>query len=609
MVKNGIEGEDPLGYGAKVKRFDGWGMHVTAPPSLFGLGRTQSYYRFWELVFKADFGLKVYYLGKCGRFRYFWSPYPGDCKSKWELNAKCRDRYGPPPPAEPPPPPYRKPRMVKFESPFKLPRFTDDEFEQKKREYVAKYGYTVRAPHFSDIIHLPVAPEITKEDREEFVRALKEGRDPDLPFLKKDYLMARREKYKRMLESPSPKWLRNIGAILTAIDDAEDALSTLCVIGRLAIRLAPRLLGRFIPILGWGLVAADALSLLNFTSLLPVVGRAKKRRGWDFFGDNPFNRTSRIKRAMKAVKKLPGIGDLLEVAQTTDNIFGIGISLGPIVGYAQDIITGAVRTIKGEKVSWKHALPKPYLHEEIALRAQKAATVAAQVNPWIDDEDRQRIIIAWFFSNQVLSGYYGNLSPWDPIEPLHELEFQAPRPYNPDTIYILEEYGYDPFETATWPATETEWERGDVIIMSSIPEAITVVRDYLVKHYYDLEGYCLSQIVHQSGMLNNEILNRDDEVLIGLTNAAHHVMRILNAGLNLKPGQDPKVLQAWWDEALRIADDRDAALTYKELRRLGREYGVKIRPEAPTEITPELAELIPDWEETVEALRNAGYHI
>ncbi|GAH54171.1 unnamed protein product [marine sediment metagenome] len=45
---------------------------------------------------------------------------------------------------------------MKFEFPVKIHRFTTEEFDRKKADYVAKYGYEMNIPGFRDILKIGI---------------------------------------------------------------------------------------------------------------------------------------------------------------------------------------------------------------------------------------------------------------------------------------------------------------------------------------------------------------------------------------------------------------------------------------------------------------------
>jgi hypothetical protein len=136
--------------------------------------------------------------------------------------------------------------------------------------------------------------------------------------------------------------------------------------------LGSRVALRLLPFVGWLLLAADLLNLLNLLGLLALPAYsllcsgpqealaagvpaatfkgALKRETWKMHNLNPFSRQARAKRLAKAARGVPGFGALLEVAQTTDQLFGYGISLGGVVGVLMEGSFAAARVQRGESV-------------------------------------------------------------------------------------------------------------------------------------------------------------------------------------------------------------------------------------------------------------------
>jgi len=54
--------------------------------------------------------------------------------------------------------------MANWTGPVHLPKFTAKEFEEKKRQYNEKYGYTITVPALGDIIHLRPFEPLTEEE-------------------------------------------------------------------------------------------------------------------------------------------------------------------------------------------------------------------------------------------------------------------------------------------------------------------------------------------------------------------------------------------------------------------------------------------------------------
>jgi hypothetical protein len=228
-----------------------------------------------------------------------------------------------------------------------------DQKEQRIRAHIERLRAEGRLPDW------PTLPGI-----DDILRLPARERNRTLTELKED----RKNRIIRIQQSATPPELRALGSVVNALDDAEDLLSFFSVIGRLAIRAAPRVLGRFVPILGWALTASDILNVLvaimqgaavaKGFELHGLTGAAAQAAGpyavkavfknelWEMLriGRRKFVRAIGINTP---VKQLISRGDILESLQATDTLWGVGISLGAIVGYFQDLAWSLQRGVFG----------------------------------------------------------------------------------------------------------------------------------------------------------------------------------------------------------------------------------------------------------------------
>lgn len=171
----------------------------------------------------------------------------------------------------------------------------------------------------------------------------------------------RQRRTAQLKRSPTPEVLQNLAKVGQAVDDAQDALVTLSLAGRIATKL----LGATIPGVGLISSAADVLNMLNVfypkAAAGAVVG-AVTRGGGKISGRKKYLGSKAVKRALglapdaslstylrrlnetvKTGKVNVGLGELLQVGQTAEALTGYGIALGPIFGGIQDTISGLVR--------------------------------------------------------------------------------------------------------------------------------------------------------------------------------------------------------------------------------------------------------------------------
>lgn len=331
-------------------------------------------------------------------------------------------------------------------------------YEAYQHAYVEENGYTVTMPGFTDIFHIVKPPEVTGQQYREWYRARHEERPADLPPFINAYLDRKRRRFEAQLGSPSPGWLQSISSLMTFIDDVEDGVSTGVLLGRFALKLVPRIGARLIPLLGWALLAADIMELAAFMYKMPGMGRGGKRRGWDWVSMNPFHAKAKVRRAEKLLKKLPTVGELAEGLQTTDNLFGIGISFGAILGMGQDLVTGAVRQMAGQEV--RIDLPDVPLdiNTNHFIRGMKAASRIWFGGQEFDDELHRDSIFAYCVGQVHLNMVGVNYqTAYDSVSDFRQVEHEAPAPWRIDTRLMLEDEGINIEQHRGFPPSGRRW--------------------------------------------------------------------------------------------------------------------------------------------------------
>lgn len=220
-----------------------------------------------------------------------------------------------------------------------LPKFTTAEFEERRTKYQAKYGNTVNIPGFADVIHIIPKAKISAEEMAAHKWAQQRGLPSPLTGEQLQTLQYKKFRFLKALSSATPEWMRTIGAVGTSLDNVEDALVTIAVLGRLAVRIAPRLMGRTVPVLGWVLMGSDILNAVNIAAWASFAARGGKRNIEGLAEKNPFHTKAAANRALKLQRTWPTFGEYLEILQTTDQLFGIGLCLGGLMGMVTDTTT------------------------------------------------------------------------------------------------------------------------------------------------------------------------------------------------------------------------------------------------------------------------------
>lgn len=265
----------------------------------------------------------------------------------------------------------------------------------------------ISIPAWDDVIHLAPRLTVTREQSREYWQARIAGRPAELEPEVILELERRRGRTEAMRRSTQDEYAQSFGSALTAIDNVQDFAATVSILGRIALWGGQKLGLRAIPGIGTAKTAADVLNtaLLVGQTALPVFAficagpRAALAAGLATFATRQaFKHTiseaarldpkgtlhdlrprGRITRSFlaageagsagkqlmtgNALARAIAIGRLLTVAQVTDNLWNVGISLGPIVGGIMEAAYGAERAARGEPV---RLAPRPGSEEATA---------------------------------------------------------------------------------------------------------------------------------------------------------------------------------------------------------------------------------------------------
>ncbi|GAH89250.1 unnamed protein product, partial [marine sediment metagenome] len=218
----------------------------------------------------------------------------------------------------------------------------------------------------------------------------------------KDHMAKKKESFLRMMGSPTPTWIQNIGTTMTLLDDTQDALSTLSVVCRIGAHLVPKAAAKaFMGPAGWALLAADIANVAMTVMRSPLTLIAGKGDLSKATTTNPFCKEAKVSRARRLKKIKPSKGELIEGLQTTNQVFGIGLSLGPIVGAVIEAFTGPYRVLAGEKVKVKWPIPDLSYLEEGAMRGLLDAQVLNNGGQELSDEDHTKTYLVANMATQV----------------------------------------------------------------------------------------------------------------------------------------------------------------------------------------------------------------
>jgi len=378
---------------------------------------------------------------------------------------------------------------------------TDDEFDKRRKKAVEKDGYKVKIPDLEDIIHLPAEEPMTSDEMAQWKKPghgnIPADREEELQRMKKK----RKDKYDDMLRNPTPDIVRSKASIMCALDDAQDALSTLGVLGRLLLPLLPRAAaGMLSGPVGWALTAAMLLNLMYQMSRMGIPTRTAKRHKNKLSEHNPFTKKGKAGIAKELARKGLHAGNLIEAAQVTDNIWGVGICLGPLMGIPWSVGSGLVRQAMGQKVEWE--LPHTdWKHwQKAAGRALHSLPALWGDTPFLTDHEIVGVVFTGHFAQQAFPVTDEPCEGLKNIKVVKTLEMCAPTPTNILTREVMQEAGDDPDEFVEWPSTGEKWSNINDLTDTVYPRAQNHIHALYERHQQDLLGYYTGCYAGEAGL-------------------------------------------------------------------------------------------------------------
>ena len=407
--------------------------------------------------------------------------------------------------------------------------------------------------------------------------------------------------------------------------------------GRLAFRnallgLGTRLALRAVPVMGWILLASDLLNLANLmlSAALPAYAAlcdgpaaalaagipavALKnvvcRRVWTNFHLNPFSRKARARAAVRALRGLPGIGALIEVAQVTDSLFGYGLSIGGLYGMVMEALFSATgagnRSTSSLNVdSTMRSLGLPGLQRidqmDTATRwAYHGASRAAQGIPIIQsqhdeftDETHFQALTAAAAAVSVLHKFFDG---WDSSALMAEVlgrSWSAPTYAHPNAIATDGYRSGVLTTTGRWPMPGAPREvRGEEYVKYYGENITRSLRSFLEPRRDTLRGLYYGAAVNQlTENLWDMIGGGEDPLAWELTPDSKLLTGMAVDGLVLQPRQPEAPVWAFWCELrdeLEVNGGR--LLEHDAIERTAKKHDVQLirllAPDAP---------LPPEW--------------
>lgn len=424
--------------------------------------------------------------------------------------------------------------MPDWTAPFTVPKMTKEEYRKMKAEYIAKYGYTITIPGFEDIIHLGIYKEVTEEEQKEWRNKnwdyFSDERIEELKYIKQ----RNKERFLAMLASPIPDVFRNHASLLTSLDDAQDAIATLIALGKISVNLLPRVAAKILEgPLGWTLLLNDMLNFVMSTQRLKLPSKEMKRLKDSITEGNPFSKKSQQKRIKRIRKAMPDRYDAIQALQTTDEIFGVGISLGALMALPIQIIAGNVRRfVFGEPVTVSYPIPDISHWKRLAMKFLYTGIGYYYLPPEPGDVETTDRLIATNLANQMTDlEEYADLI--DNIPDIDTIEIRAPGPENLMTQELYEEEGLDFNDFIGWPGLNKEWATIGEIESVTTPKAKSALVSYCNRNKSNFMGLVGARNAVDSGMHALQNVEGADSVIYDYTAPCKGLHKIQHAGLYL----------------------------------------------------------------------------
>ncbi|MCG2778645.1 MAG: hypothetical protein L6406_23460 [Desulfobacterales bacterium] len=329
------------------------------------------------------------------------------------------------------------------------------------------------------------------------------------------------------------------------------------------------------------MTAADTINVHAYTRCMMFPKDAGKREAERLKDANPFTKKARLKRALKINRGFASKGAIIEALQVTGDVFGHGISLGPIVGLIYDVFFAIDRIKAGKSVSidwpkikaveemkkaWEatksfkawsdfNKQPERVTYLDLWKNSLKAIAsgLVGQSAPWhTDDDDLLMLYMAGLASHQVIMPYYQDFNPLNELTGIAELEIPAPVPTNPITLEILHENGHRLDDVCGWPWNGKIWTTIQDIVDNGAKPASDNVRSYIERNQHNWLGYSAASIVTDTALYSLANLEGEEFVEYDYTAAAKATSILADANYVVAMGQPPEKIQllADWFDAL-----------------------------------------------------------
>jgi len=445
-------------------------------------------------------------------------------------------------------------------------------------------GTEIIIPAWNDIIHLAPPPSYSSYERatihDIYTSFHNWGQTPQqiadfqdmslervLDYIAKGRELKAQEKIKQIeavniSKSPTPAIAQNFGIIMTAIDDLQDFTTTVGVISRVLGRV-------FKPA---ELLAIGSFTIGEFLNRLNIVNRltgGEKAIVCKFVKElQKSSRNSTIQADVdKRMRRLfPSKGEAIEMLQTTDQLFGVGISLGPLVGLLEDSFFGSLQGSPVRFKEWKitdrekqtlsniwDRIINPEKGFEAAFRdIWKWAESAANIVVSSTDLSRQKFLKGLIMNIQVGAKMRCTKLREFAIETWDIISGQKATPKKKtklETKFLMQSLGADPYAVGRWPVQGLgEMASLDEIMNAYSAQSMRVLDYWRNKFGASDDGLFLDACVKEIGTHAAAMfLAPGGKITESLSSAVLIYLHALEADLVPPAGTSPDKLEAWHD--------------------------------------------------------------
>lgn len=417
----------------------------------------------------------------------------------------------------------------------------DSYWNKKKADYIAKNGYTIKIPGLEDVFKFDISASPTEAEEKLWKKKDYEALGPERTEEIRHIKQLRKETYLDMISDPSFQLSQARSTIIDKIDDLNDGAFTGAALSAIASVFASGATKEALrSIAGWGFGAASLLDFFNslFTPERQLVN--KKRDIDGITKENPFTKKARSKNVTKFIAGKSWPAFVIQGLQTTKELFGVGISLGPIVSLPERILGGTYRYMNGDPVTvvtpW--GTKKKFVRDPL-YSAEALATLNQFMHHTNDDYIGFMMILANLHS-QILQPLFDRWNPISEIPNPMDIVVEASAAKSLISIEILEEVDPDALDKVAWPLTGTRFATLGELTEGTAEIAKQNFLNFCERQKDSLFGLTCAFNASEAAQNTLEAFCGRGEIMYDYTAWCKSLHAILDAGYDIPPDLNPQ---------------------------------------------------------------------